>query len=264
MIIFILKKLNYLIIQWRCSSIVNLFQPIGTASNGNSPESPSVSESQEPLIQITAAHRRIFIEPIYYQQKIPNSLRAIYVREGVVERLQHALTLLPKDYSLLLYDGYRPFQVQQYLFSHFSKQLARIMPDATEQELLQATKKYVALPSVDAVHLAPHLTGGAIDITLADRQGKALDLGTAFDEMNEKSATRYFEHNPKENPEACQHRRLLYNCMTQVGFSNYAEEWWHYDFYNVAWARRVQAKTACYGAIQVTILDHKIKEIRYQ
>ncbi|MED4887331.1 hypothetical protein MKY88_08725 [Lysinibacillus sp. FSL R7-0073] len=63
--------------------------------------------------------------------------------------MQHALTLLPKDYSLLLYDGYRPFQVQQYLFSHFSKQLARIMPYATEQELLQATKKYVALPSVE-------------------------------------------------------------------------------------------------------------------
>ncbi|MFZ4201696.1 MULTISPECIES: M15 family metallopeptidase [Lysinibacillus] len=179
------------------------------------------------------------------------------------ERLQHALTLLPEDFSLLIYDGYRPFQVQQYLFSYFLKQLAHILPHATEQELLQATKKYVALPSAEAAHLAPHLTGGAIDITLADRQGKALNLGTAFDEMNEKSATRYFEHNSNENPEACQHRRLLYNCMTQVGFSNYAEEWWHYDFHNVAWARRVQAKTACYGAIQVTIQNHEIKEIRF-
>jgi len=120
------------------------------------------------------------------------------------------------------------------------------------------------MPSADAAHLAPHLTGGAIDITLADRQGKALNLGTAFDEMNEKSATRYFEHNPSENLEACRHRRLLYNCMSQAGFSNYAEEWWHYDFHNVAWGGRVQTKKTCFGAIQVTIQDHEIKEIRYQ
>ena len=226
--------------------------------------SPSVSESQEPLIQITGDHPRIFIQPIYYQQKIPTSLRAIYVREGVFERLQHALTLLPKDYSLLLYDGYRPFQVQQYLFTFFSKQLAQIMPHATEQELLHATKKYVAFPNADSAHLAPHLTGGAIDVTLADIHGKVLDLGTAFDEMNEKSATRYFEHYPKENPQACQHRRLLYNCMTQVGFSNYAEEWWHYDFHNVAWARRVHAQIAHYGAVHASIQNHDIKEIRYQ
>ncbi|UZM97087.1 hypothetical protein OL548_17645 [Lysinibacillus sp. MHQ-1] len=53
-------------------------------------------------------------------------------------------------------------------------------------------KKYVALPSAEAAHLAPHLTGGAIDITLADRQGKALNLGTAFDEMNEKISYTLF------------------------------------------------------------------------
>ena len=65
------------------------------------------------------------MEPIYYQQQIPDSLRVIYVREGVYERLQQVLTLLPQEYCLLLYDGYRPFQVQQHLFSHFSQQLAK-------------------------------------------------------------------------------------------------------------------------------------------
>ncbi|AVK85620.1 hypothetical protein C3943_19855 [Lysinibacillus sp. B2A1] len=35
----------------------------------------------------------------------------IYVREGVYERLKEALSVLPKAYSLVLYDGYRPFQV---------------------------------------------------------------------------------------------------------------------------------------------------------
>ena len=104
---------------------MNLFQPIAPFLNGNPSTSPVVRENDEPLIQISAAHPRIVMEPIYYQQQIPDSLRAIYVREGVYERLQQALTLLPQEYCLLLYDGYRPFQVQQYLFSHFSQQLAK-------------------------------------------------------------------------------------------------------------------------------------------
>lgn len=229
----------------------------------NHPDTPSVCESNEPLIQIPAAHPRLFIEPFYYQQQIPDSLRTIYVRKGVFERLQQALTLLPQEYSLVLYDGYRPFQVQHYLFSHFSKQLAQQMPQATSQEIMQATKRYVAFPSEQSAHLAPHLTGGAIDVTLADVDGKALDLGTAFDEMNAKSATRYFEQHPAENPLACQHRRLLYNCMTFAGFTNYAEEWWHYDYHNVAWARRVQAQVAHYGAVHATIQNHTVKEFRF-
>ncbi|MCM0623223.1 M15 family metallopeptidase [Lysinibacillus sp. OL1_EC] len=242
---------------------MNLFQPIAPSLNGSPSPSPVVCENNEPLIQLTGAHPRIFMEPIYYQQQISNSLRVIYVREGVYERLQQALTLLPQEYCLLLYDGYRPFQVQQHLFSHFSQQLAKRMPQLTSQEIVQATKKYVAFPSKDVAHLAPHLTGGAIDVTLADVHGKALDLGTAFDEMNEKSATRYFEQQTHENPLACQHRRLLYNCMTLAGFTNYEEEWWHYDYGNVAWARRVQAQVAHYGAVHATIQNHNVEEFRF-
>jgi len=45
--------------------------------------------------------------------------------------------------------------------------------------------------------LASYLTGGAIDETLGDLDGNALNLGTAFDEISEKSATRYFEQHPE-------------------------------------------------------------------
>ncbi|MFY0520818.1 M15 family metallopeptidase [Lysinibacillus sp. UGB7] len=102
-----------------------------------------------------------------------------------------------------------------------------------------------------------------MDITLGDINGKALDLGTAFDEISEKSATRYFEQHTAGNVEACKHRRILYNCMTMTGFTNYAEEWWHYDFHNIAWARRVDAQQASYGAIEAQIYDNQVKEYRY-
>ncbi|MCL1699262.1 M15 family metallopeptidase [Lysinibacillus sp. Bpr_S20] len=224
---------------------------------------PAVRENGEPFIQIREDHPRIFIEPIYYRQKIPNSLRAIYLREGAYERLTQALLLLPNNYSFILYDGYRPFQVQQYLFSHFSIQMKQRFPHFTEQEIDKETRKYVAFPSIDHAHLAPHLTGGAIDMTLGDVNGHALDLGTGFDEISEKSATRYFEQHPEENREACEHRRLLYNCMTIAGFTNYAEEWWHYDFNNVSWARRVGAQEATYGAVEGKIKNNEVKEFRF-
>lgn len=240
-----------------------VFYPI-TANNASFHSSEiAVGESFEPLIKIEGQHPRIFTKPIYHQQKIPNSLQVIYVREGVYERLQEALSVLPKIYSLVLYDGYRPFQVQQYLFTHFAQEIAQRFPQLSAQEIDCETRRYVAFPSLDCAHLVPHLTGGAVDITLGDINGHALNLGTAFDEISAKSATRYFEQFPNENHKACTYRRLLYNCMTMAGFTNYSEEWWHYDYNNIAWARRVQAQSAIYGAMQAVIHNHYVKEFNF-
>jgi zinc D-Ala-D-Ala dipeptidase len=246
-----------------CTIYDAVFHPIEEIKTSMRESTPAICENGEPLIQIGEEHSRIFIEPIYYHQKIPNSLQAIYLRQSVYERLTQALLLLSKNYSLILYDGYRPFQVQQYLFTSFSEQIAKLSPHFTEQEIVRETRKYVAFPSIDHAHFAPHLTGGAIDVTLGDIDGNALNLGTAFDEISEKSATRYFEQHPEEDWEACVHRRLLYNCLTMVGFTNYSEEWWHYDFNNVAWARRVGAQEASYGAVEAIIQDNKVKEFRF-
>ena len=178
-------------------------------------------------------------------------------------RLKQALNLLPKKYSFILYDGYRPFQVQQYLYTFFLEQIKTNYPNFTEEQILTETLKYVAFPSLDPIHPVPHLTGGAIDLTLGDLDGNTLDLGTVFDELDKKSSTRYFEHHPEENAEALMHRRLLYNCMTDVGFANYSEEWWHYDFGNTTWAKGVDAGEALYGPIEADIQDNEIKGYRY-
>jgi len=51
--------------------------------------------------------------------------------------------------------------------------------------------------------------------------------------------------------------------MTMAGFTNYGEEWWHYDFNNIAWARRVQAQTTSYGAVQAVIHNHYVKGFNF-
>ncbi len=200
---------------------------------------------------------------MYYEQQIPNSLQSIYLRQNVYEKLVEAIALLPVSYSFILYDGYRPLQVQQYLFQLFSEEIKKSHPNFSEEQILEETLKYVAFPSTEPFKTSPHLTGGAIDLTLGDLEGRPLDLGSAFDEISEKSATRYYENHPDENIEALQNRRLLFNCMTAVGFTNYSEEWWHYDYGNVTWARRVKAPKAKYGAVEAIIETHQLKEIRY-
>lgn len=221
-------------------------------------------EQQEPIIQIKDEHPRLFTKSMYFEQQIPGSLASIYLRKGVYEKLQKVLQLLPKEYSLILYDGFRPFQVQQNLFDLFLTEMKRNNPAFSEKEIWDETLKYVAYPSFMPDRISPHLTGGAIDLTIGTLNGEPLDFGTSFDELSEKSVTRYFEHHPEENVNALNNRRLLYNCMTAVGFANYSGEWWHYDYGNIQWARRMGEKEARYGAVEVTIENNQVKEFRFR
>lgn len=246
-----------------CKTILEKYlQPITiTASSG---ERPPIIENQEPLVKLEPIKNRLFIEPSYFKQGIANSLPDIYLREQALNRLLLALNHLPRAYSLIVYDGFRPLQVQQVLFDQIKREITKKYSSWNMQQIEEETLKYVAFPSMDSQYPAPHLTGGAIDLTLGDAKGNPLDLGTAFDETSAQSATVYFESHLAENTEALNNRRLLFHSMTNAGFHNYEEEWRHYDFGNVTWARKSKLPNAIYGPIIPIIEQHKIKECRYK
>ena len=238
-----------------------IFKPIQLGFPINS--QPPIVENGEPLIKIKPIANRLFICPSYFEQQLPNSLKSIYLRQQAAKQLFQALSTLPKEYSFILYDGFRPLQVQSYLFEKFQSEIQKNNPHWTFEQIRSETLKYVAFPSVEKGYPAPHLTGGAIDLTLGDSFGLALDLGTAFDETNFKSATTYFEVHPTENSEAFKNRRILFHSMTDAGFQNYEEEWWHYDYGNVTWARKADKQQAIYGPILATIEQNEVKEYRF-
>lgn len=240
-----------------------LLAPIDFHQSPSQHRMPQIIECKEPLIKVQQEPNRLYIKPIYFQQNIPSSINSIYLREGVYLRLKKALDLLPSQYSFILFDGFRPFQVQKALFDLFYSTIKTNNKEFTDDEIFQETLKYVALPSMDPFKTSPHITGGAIDLTLGDENGNELDLGTKFDEMSEKSATKYFENHPEENAEALRNRRILYNCLTKVGFKNYSEEWWHYDFGNISWARRAKENIVPYGPIIAEIENNDVKEYRF-
>ena len=205
-------------------------------------------ESGEPLVRMNDLHPRIRFLASYHGQNIPGANTELYLRNLVSDKLCQAADLLPADMGLAIFDGLRPMAVQQWLFDDYKSRLAHDHPDWTEETLIHETCRFVAYP--DIARPSGHLTGGAVDLSLY-RGDTLLDMGTVFDDFRPIAGTRYFEREglSEDETKIRYHRRILYHLMTSVGFTNYDEEWWHFDFGNSSWARQKDA-IPFYGGIE--------------
>jgi D-alanyl-D-alanine dipeptidase len=104
---------------------------------------------------------------------------------------------------LRVYDAYRPVAVQEALW--------QALPDPT----------FVADPRKGSAHSR----GVAVDLTLGDEAGRALDMGTGFDEMTPRS----FHARTDIPVESQRNRALLLGIMAAAGWAHNPREWWHYN-----------------------------------
>lgn len=127
-----------------------------------------------------------------------------YLRYGTVQKLMKVQEALRKQgLSLKIWDAYRP-PAAQFVFWE-------ICPDDT----------YIANPIKG---FSPHSRGGAVDITLADRTGKELEMPTEYDDFSGKAVRDY----PDWTPQAVANQRIVEQLMVDNGFVAYEGEWWHY------------------------------------
>lgn len=130
---------------------------------------------------------------------------------------------------------------------------------------MKLTQTYVSLPSTNPTRPSPHNTGGAVDLTLAYEDGSQAPMGTEFDDFSVRAATAYFENKSGltgQEKEFRDNRRILFYALTQVGFTNYREEWWHFDYGNQFWATQNKSH-AIYGrAIPPTLVKHELLIMR--
>lgn len=106
-------------------------------------------------------------------------------------------------YKIKIFDCYRPLDIQ--------KRMWKIVPNPS----------YVADPRKGSIHNR----GGAVDITLVDEKGTALDMGTSFDFFGIEAS-----HNYKNlSQEIKDNRELLKKTMMAHGFNIIDSEWWHYN-----------------------------------
>ncbi|MEU7894129.1 M15 family metallopeptidase [Nonomuraea sp. NPDC049152] len=183
--------------------------------------------------------------PSYFRRGLsPTS--AMYVRHTVAEMLvgiQRDLAPL----TFRIWDGYRPRSVQSNIYLHYLADLRAAHPEKEEAELRKEAEIFVTEPG-DPRRIPPHATGGAVDLTLLDRAGHELDMGTAFDHFGPESAALYFEERSGDSL-VRDNRRRLRDAMIGAGFRCDADEWWHFDFGNQIWAAHYKEPEAFYGEI---------------
>lgn len=177
-----------------------------------------------------------------------DSLSISFGRLGLGLKLLEAQKILPQGLSLLIKECYRPIQVQQGFWVGETKYLRKKFPLWTEKEIYDECSKFVA-----PLDVAPHTTGGAVDLTLIDDQGLWLDMGTEFNasSMETKDATYTFAKNI--STAARENRNILIEVMTQAGFVNYPTEWWHWSYGDKYWAYMQNKPCAIYGSLDVDL-----------
>lgn len=157
--------------------------------------------SQDFVYQIKYATTDNFLKTQVYD------CAACYLRLKTAQALIKANErFLKKGYRIVLYDCYRPWEIQ--------KKMWELVPNPS----------YVADPAKGSIHNR----GGAVDISLVDANGNELDMGTAFDHFGPEAAHDY----PNLTEQVITNRKLLRQIMTRSGFRIFESEWWHYNLKN--------------------------------
>ncbi|MCM2579156.1 M15 family metallopeptidase [Streptomyces meridianus] len=167
------------------------------------------------------------------------------LRAGVLERLLLAQEKLPEGIRLLFVEGYRPLSLQRHYFGEYAAQLRDANPGWTDSEVCAAASRYVSPP-----HIAPHSAGAAVDLTLADGQGRELDLGTRMNASPEESDGACYTDAAGISAAARANRETLGAALTAAGLVNYPTEWWHWSYGDRYWALATGARAALYGPVE--------------
>jgi zinc D-Ala-D-Ala dipeptidase len=128
-----------------------------------------------------------------------------YLRPEAAEAIAKAHKDLQKQgLGLKMFDCYRPRPYQQRLWDKVPN------PD------------YVTPPAKGSMHGR----GAAVDLTIVDKNGKELDMGTPYDFFGEKAHYDYTNLPEK----VLQNRKLLRNTLEKYGFKGIRTEWWHLSY----------------------------------
>lgn len=112
--------------------------------------------------------------------------------------------LQKKGLGFKMYDCYRPRPIQWKLWNK--------VPDA----------RYVSDPRKGSMHNR----GAAVDLTIVDKEGKELEMGTDYDFFGRRAYQTY-----TDLPDTIlANRTLLRETLAKFGFRHIRTEWWHYAY----------------------------------
>ena len=220
-----------------------------------------IFDNKEKLVQIPKSFN--FVDPHpYYSLGAPyDNKESIWKsRESVVKKLLDVDDNFKsqfKDMSLIIYDSWRPLKVQEYMFKlAFDNECKKEGLDLSithmniYPEIVKKIEKFWAYPSDEENCPPPHSTGAALDISLVDKNGKAIEMGSNIDQMDDTSKPEYFENiNDKSAFIWHQRRNNLKEVMLKSGFAQHPNEWWHFSYGDQLWAWKKKKPNAIYGKV---------------
>ncbi|MCO7125467.1 M15 family metallopeptidase [Sporolactobacillus shoreicorticis] len=212
-------------------------------------ESQTWMKQDEPLVSMAYCSSKINIYPSYFLQKMPGASQDLFLRQGVAEKIIALADRLPEGISFVLIDGWRSIETQKFIYDRTVTQFREA--GHSEEQIKKEMPGFVAYPSTDPHNPAPHNTGAAIDLTLANDKGW-LEMGTGFDDFTNEAYLDFYEgkdHLSDRQKVARENRRMLKKMMVDNGFVANLSEWWHYSYGERSWAREHQTDQL-YGGTQ--------------
>ncbi len=188
---------------------------IGTAAPAPAPAKPPVpaavsSFAQNGFSEVTALDPTIRLDIRYAtannftKSKIYDCPRCLLRPEAAKALVKAHKALQKNGYALKMFDCYRPRPYQQRLWDKVPN------PD------------YVTPPAKGSMHSR----GAAVDLTIVDKEGKELDMGTPYDFFGKAAHTDH-----TNLPAAVlANRKMLRQALEAVGFKGIRTEWWHFSY----------------------------------
>lgn len=183
------------------------------------------------FVNIAKADTTIRVELMYARadnftgKVLYKDLREAYLHPDAMRGLskaQQELKRLHPGYRLIVYDAARPMSIQQQMWN-----------------VVQGTSKniYVSNPAHGG---GLHNYGLAVDISVLDKKGQPLPMGTKVDHLGREAHITNEEDlikRGKITKQERQNRLLLRRVMRSAGFRALPSEWWHFN-----WCSRQEAK----------------------
>jgi D-alanyl-D-alanine dipeptidase len=217
-------------ILWILALLVNL------AAGGATAEAPGLTDLEQRmaargLVDVQSLDPTIACELKYTTaanfmgEDVYGEMEQCFLLEDAARRLAVASAELREHYPelhLVVVDALRSRAVQRRMWA--------LVKNTSQQP-------YVANPAGGSMHNY----GAAVDITLADRQGNRLDMGTPLDHFGplaQVTLEAQYRKSGDLSDEQLANRLVLRQVMVRAGFQQLAIEWWHYNAWDKHYVRK--------------------------
>ena len=215
-------------------SVIEFSTPLPLPASEGAVRAVLAGDNYEQLLELPSQLNSL---PVYQIMGLEGVSNRIRLRKGLLDRLLQAQQALPVGFGLVVLDGWRTMEFQSELLRHYRS--------TTTFDL----SGYVSDPA-DPLLMAPHTTGGAVDLSLCF-EGHSLALGTDFDDFTQRAGLLSFESSDLMEGDvvAKSLRRLLGSVLVDAGLAPYPLEWWHWSYGEQRWAAQYGKTTTLYSPV---------------